>query len=171
MKSATTCAIALFLGIVLFPMLSGAHGAVEFMKESGGYRIELSTDTAIPEVGVPLRYNLDLFPAATTSKEVDANYDRVWVRLMRGDTLIFSTWLAKPEGLLSGFTYAFPESGEYELTARFVRGEEMLAETSFTITASGTDGMRLRPTYLFLVSGVAFLVGTLLAKWRCGNVR
>lgn len=158
-----TYATLFFLAALLAPALSGAHGAAELIRESAGYRIELSAETLAPEARVPLRYNLDLF-TATTSEHMEGRYDRVWVRLMRGDALLFSTWLAKPDGLLPGFTYAFPEPGDYELAVRFADREKTLVETNFAITASGSGAARPSLAYLFLVSGVGFLLGALLGK-------
>lgn len=163
MQRAFLHAVLYVIAFLAVPIYGGAHGAAELSNEANGYRIELSAETLTPETRTPLRYNFDLF-SATTSEQMEGRYDRVWVRVMRGDDFLFSTWLAKPEGLLPGFTYAFPEPGDYEIAVRFAHGEKTLAETIFAVTVSGTTGTRPSFAYLFLVSGVGFLMGAILAR-------
>jgi len=162
---------AIILGtLTLLPLLSLAHGGVEETKDVGNYRIELSGATTLsPEAGVPERLNFDLFTVSTSSgKEeltgMDSAFDRVWIRISSEETIHLATWLAKPEGLLSGLTYAFPEAGVYEMTVRFWNKDEMLVETAFTLEIPGGHSGETTWGYAFLLTGIGFLLGAFVAK-------
>lgn len=159
--------LAILLALLVLPAgVASAHGGGnEISKRVGDHLIELSLETLEPTAGVAERLNFD-FWSATSSENMEGRYDRVWVRVMKGDDLLFSTWLYKPEGLLSGFTYTFPFAGVYEVTARFM-GPDLSIETDFTLTVAPGEGEASSGIPLGLVtlfSGIAFLAGALIAK-------
>jgi hypothetical protein len=161
-----TLVLTLFIAVSAVPTTLFSHGAEEIVVEKDGYRIELSSTEPFPLVlSESIRMSFDLFSATSTEKEnMEGRYDRVWIRVSEGDTIHLATWLVKPTGLLSGFTYIYPRPGTYDITARFARGETVLTEASFEVPVSGEEERGMSPGYAFLISGAGFLLGVLITK-------
>ena len=57
---------------------------------------------------------------------------RVWVRISDKEDIVFAGNLA-PQAKHVAFSYTFPRSGSYEITARFFGGDELLVEHEFDL--------------------------------------
>lgn len=116
---------SIFVGMFAFfassgtPIVAGAHGAGTHLEtESGPYIIDVEYEgEKIVQYGLT-RFNMTLRQGGTTT-EVEVPHDAIWARIEHDDDILYAGWLYKPEGLQGGFSYAFQEPGDYQMSIRF----------------------------------------------------
>lgn len=135
--------------------LAEGHGLGQSLeKEVGDYIIDVGYDAIDKiEVGEATRFDFNLW---NQSKTDIADFDHVWVRIAPKDEgLSFAGFLYRPEFLLTGMSYTFEKSGEYELTVRFVDKEDKtLAEATFPLTIEDTGSSFSADTITGILIGI-----------------
>lgn len=169
----------LFLGSVLCLSFFciGAPGA---HAHESGRSVEVDAGLYLIDVGLPdpvvagQQTYLD-FKLWQKNPADAADYTDVWVRIMKGDTLLLATGVAHLSVGSTGLLYTFPEAGAYQVSVRFEKGADSLAETEFSVKAQEgepgqTDSGRLFAAALGFVGGVAVLSAVLYLKKRASLV-
>lgn len=127
----------LALALVL-PVFTSAHGGETIGRvEKDGYVVTLDAIVTSWRAGESERMNLEIERvAATTSAEVA--YTDIWVRITGTDDAIHfvGTIGRAPDGFVTGLSFLFPESGNYEVTTRFMDGEREIVEASFPVAVA-----------------------------------
>lgn len=135
-----------------------AHGLGQSLeKEVNGYLVDIGYDAVdVIEANNAIRFDFNLWE----KNRIDmANFDYIWVRISPSDRGIsFAGFLYRPELLLTGMSYTFQNSGQYELTVRFLDKEDkILAETSFPLEVRGGD-LERKALLQALGSGIGGLI-------------
>lgn len=121
------------------PFIVFAHGGgLTIQKESGIYTLTLDAVSEQIHPGVSERINFEIMYREGTST---VSFTHAWVRIMGPDgSFLFSGNVhAAPEGFVTGISYLFPIAGTYQITVRFLRGEEAIAETEFPVLVGGAS--------------------------------
>lgn len=156
-----------------FPLGVWAHGGETLGRvEKDGYTVLL--DAIVPGfvAGESERMNLEIERLSATSTPSQAEgqaeevvFTGIWVRITGGDDAIHfvGTIDRAPEGFVTGFSFLFPEAGNYEVTTRFMNGERQLVEVSFPVVVAASKEMRSKKygydASLFLLGALAGAIG------------
>jgi hypothetical protein len=151
------------------PIIVSAHmAAFELRAETGEYLLELVSDSSEFRAGVPVQLNFDLWTKDALTN-LDGQYNRVWVKVAKGEDRLFSGWFAKPAGIPAGVNIGFPNEGTYEVTVRFMMlsGADM-PEAKFQISVGASGERKISwPVVSSICSAViAFTLGLLFARRR-----
>ncbi len=110
-----------------------AHGSsFSYEETKDGYLIDIGYDEFIAE-GESVRFDFDIYPEDITTIEGEVFTD-VWVTITQNNKIFFAGGIEKPVFGATGFTYVFPEEGEYVLSARFQNEGNSIVETEFPVT-------------------------------------
>jgi len=121
---------------LLAPGISHAHGAgITFSDEVNGYQVDVDYESPSILAGIPGRFVFNLYTDPERTKNAD--FTDLWVRVLekvegRAITL-FAGPIFNPEFVGAGFLYTFHEGGDYQLSVRYMNGEEVLAESILDI--------------------------------------
>jgi hypothetical protein len=151
------CGLILFLSCTLSVDAHG--GGVSFEEEKDGYFVDIGYQID-PLAFEQIRFDFDTYPLEDRGAE-DV-YTDVWVRISRDRELFFSGGLGNPVFGPTGFTYAFPEEGTYEILARFQNGADTVVESSFTIEVFPRADAKV-PINPYGAAGVGFILGAIIA--------
>jgi len=147
-------AIFLLAALGLSYSFVGAHGS------------EASFEKVIGDVHVDIGYTPELFREDAVSifdfaildgDSESLQYSDIWVRIEHEGATVFASGIHKPVLGKTLLSYAFPQSGDYELFARFQDGRESLVETSFPFTVEPSDNNE-SSSWKFLVTLLGGLV-------------
>lgn len=171
MKNITTLLIV-FLGISVGGLQAHAHGSsFSYEETKEGYLIDIGYDEFIA-ADESVRFDFMVYPEDLTTIEGEVFTD-VWVTITQDNKIFFAGGIEKPVFGATGFTYIFPEEGEYTLSARFQNDGESLVQTEFPLTIiPPLEQENELPVWVFpLITGVAGLVvgmgaGLLLPRKR-----
>ncbi len=155
---------------MMMPRDAYAHGAgLTFTATTTPYFVDVDYSDFFIYAGELGRFDLMLFSDEERAKPVD--FSKVWIRIVqrdtspRGDTL-FSGWIGRPEFGPTGFSIVLPDIGSYDLVVRYVKGDKIIADTTFALTviegrSSGKPNWR---TYIPVASGaLAAVIATITA--------
>lgn len=110
----------------------GHGGGQSFEKVVGEYKIDVGLDALRnPVSGQTVRFDFNIWSKDGFNP---VEFTSVWVRLAPEKGITFASYLAFPEFGLPAMSYVFPKSGPHELTVRFYKGDQVLAETAFPVT-------------------------------------
>jgi hypothetical protein len=102
-------------------------------KEINGYVIDVGY-SALEKIntGDTIRFDFNLWESGRVNV---ANFDHVWIRIAPNERgLSFASFLYYPKPLLTGMSYVFEKSGQYELTVRFLdKDDKIVAEAAFPL--------------------------------------
>ena len=155
------------LGIAILILNSGnlvsAHGTgATFEEEKDGYFVDIGYSEPAPVELQPLRFDFSTHVATTSEAASDDEvFTDVWVRIAQDRTLFFSGGINKPNFGPTGFTYIFPQAGEYQITARFQNDGETVVESTFPLIVAAETPSK-KPLDPYATGGVGFLAGLLL---------
>ncbi len=129
---------AILLLLLTFAWTTGAlsvfaHGTgVSYEETKEGYKIDIGHDEFIAALE-STRFDFALYPEdiANTDGEV---YTDVWVTLTKDKKLFFGGAVDKPVFGATGFTFVFPETGTYIVSARFQKDGETVTKAEFPLT-------------------------------------
>lgn len=162
------CRVGISLAVFLPLVFVSAHGTGESLEKAvGDYVIDVGYDTQVPQGGVPVHFDFQLFSNINQTREA-VLFTNVWVRVMEDKNLLFAGWLAKPTFGLTGITYSFSKEGVYELTARFQNGDATLAEASFPFPVERGEGEVRKSRFskeVFFGLLVGLLIGAVAVKF------
>jgi hypothetical protein len=157
----------IFLLSLVFPLLASAHGSGLFIEKAVGeyvFDIGYSSDFIADDF---IRFDLSLL------KGVDKTpipFSDAWVRISQGEKLLFAGPIAYGEFGKPGFSFVFPEAGDYTLSIRFEDSLKSLSEASVPIQVkpSAESGKSLPFALpvgtLILGALIGFLVATYIKK-------
>lgn len=128
----------MLLGVMAVSSVAMAHGAgKEFSETKNGYTVDIAASAFEFRTDENVRFDLALTGA--TSSEA-ASFANVWVQIRKGSTVHYAGTLDRLLNDSALLVYRFPESGDFELTARYQRGGEELVEATFPIEVKGGAG-------------------------------
>ncbi len=108
-------------------------------KVVDNYIIDVGIDALDLVAGEPARFDFVLWNKDRTEA---VEFTDAWVRIAPAERgIVFAGNLYRPEFGSTGMTYVFPKGGDYELTVRFQKdGEQIANEVSFLLTVlAGTE--------------------------------
>lgn len=151
--------ILIFVGAALGHGLEGGQSQVV-----GDYKVELGYDEELLAAGkaVPLTVKLESVKTGEGIEFSGVNFQISHA----GGHAIFDALLAPTPLKNVEFTFTFPQAGSYNLSARFLKGGDTLAEATFPVTISGGmpagerkfDGKSIAVGLIIgLIVGAAFL--------------
>ncbi len=119
------------LALLLIPA-STAHlaGGEDVTKQ--GYTIDLGYEPETLRAGGKASFKLSLVNASSNEP---VSYESAWIRITRGEEIIFSGTLSPTMSSVT-FSTTLHESGDYNVTTRF-QNENTLTEHTFRIHAEG----------------------------------
>lgn len=139
-----------------------AHGTgASFEKEINGYLIDVGYDPVILAAQEQQRFDFGVSKKGSTEA---VDFTDIWVRIAPKERgIIFASGIHRPDFGLPGMTFTFPRAGEYELTVRFQKNGNVIAETSFPLTVetgeAGTPAASRMGTIVSLGIGIILGVG------------
>ena len=104
------------------------------------------------------------FNRGNATSEEALQPESVWVRISRGDDVLFAGTFAPQAGNVA-FTYVFPEGGVYGVKTRYFSSERVLAEADFSAE------VRERNSYNLLVLAVLAMLAFAIAPAHGENIR
>ena len=143
-----------------------AHGTGMVLEiNQDGYQIDIDLDILEPRAGQAVRFDFDLLDIGEKGLKTDFNY--IWVRIQKGQKVVFAGGIGKADFGPTGFTTVLPESGRYVISTRFqMDGEKLVeADTDFDVSEEKETG-NSEPFFnlRFLIGAVAGLaVGILIS--------
>ena len=150
----------LVFGFALMAFTAAAHtGGFTFEKTIGSYFVDIGANASEITTDNLILFEFNAYPVADPNNLAD--FDSVYVTIGDESAIRYSGFIHRPEGMLTVMSYAFPKAGTYEMSARFNKGGEVLAEAVFPITVKGSA---IKPEILQIA--LAFLaLGLALGYW------
>jgi len=136
-----------------------AHGGgVSHEETKDGYFIDIGYQI-LPIAFEQIRFDFNTY--IQENPEIEDIYTDVWVRISRDRELFFSGGIGKSFFGATGFTYAFPEEGTYEILARFQKDADVVVESSFTmeVLPEPNQNAHVNP---YAAASVAFVLGSVV---------
>ena len=113
--------------------ISFAHGTgVSFEETKDGYKTDIGHDESIT-AKESTRFDFAVYPIDFANVTSDI-YTDVWVTITKNKKIYFAGGIHKPEFGTTGFTFVFPEKGEYLISARFQKNGETVTKSEFPFT-------------------------------------
>ncbi len=131
------CAFASFMPSYAFAHASGAS----FMATSTPYVIDLGYDPEIFGTDTSTRFDFLLWKGQANTGAV-ADYDHVWVRVIRNASTLYASGIAHQEVGPTTMLYTFDVAGEYEIETSFrdAQGDTIAtAKFPFVVVSSESD--------------------------------
>ncbi len=130
--------------IFVLPFFAFAHGSDEVGRVEVGERV-IIVDSIVETLfsGRAERLNVEIEKKDATSTEAKrVDYAEVWIRITGpNDEFLFSGNLHRATvGFVTGFTFFFADSGDYELTTRFLNKGDIVGEGTIVIPVSAAAG-------------------------------
>jgi hypothetical protein len=149
--------IVFFLIITPLFLISAHSDETSLEKQIGETTIDIGYDTDPIASGQPVRFDFSLW---NNSKTTPVDFSVVWVKISSSDGSIpFSGYVGAPNFGSSNISYIFAYGGSYEITARFEKGEDILAEASFPLTVTGASATGNSTRNIALSGAIGFLLG------------
>lgn len=153
--------VSLALVFASAPLFASGHELGEsFEQEVGEHLIDIGYTPENFSAGSSALFEFELWrnnPDAEYDELDPVAYDDVWVRIVSDGTTMFASGVHNAEFGGSRMTYVFPEAGEYELSVRYERGLDTVAEATFPFTVAPKEG-----SGAFRIPAMAALVGVLI---------
>lgn len=127
----------LLLGVVATPIVSAHSSGASVEREVGEYLIDIGYEPTAPTAGGTVRMDLELYELATGA---DVPYTDAWILIEKSNKTYFAGGVPKARIGATGFSYLFPEAGEYEIYVRYQQDGEKVVETTFPFTVNESDG-------------------------------
>jgi len=141
------------INITLFSTVAFAHGTgVSFEETKDGYKTDIGHDEFIA-AHESTRFDFAVYPVDLTNVTSDI-YTDVWVTITQNKKIFFAGGIHKPEFGTTGFTFVFPEEGEYLISARFQKDGETVTKSEFPFTVIAPVEVKTVEVPYFLYSGI-----------------
>lgn len=156
----------IFTLVVLISLFGGtefvsAHGSSFSHEETkDGYLMDIGYDEFIA-AHESVRFDFAVYPENIEVVEGEV-YTDVWVTITKDKKIYFAGGVHKPVFGATGFTYVFPEAGDYVLSARFQKDGDTVVGTEFplSIIPPLQEKKEIPPLYLMLMAaGAGLLTG------------
>lgn len=123
------CTLAIF-------SIAGAHmGGFTYETTVNNYFVDIGANKLVIIPGELVLFEYNIF--STSDPNNLADFDNVYVTIGNNVGVQLSTFVHRPYGMLTVLSYEFPNAGQYEMSARFQKGGETMAEVSFPVTVEG----------------------------------
>jgi hypothetical protein len=122
---------------LMMPMLSSAHGqggTVE--KVVGDYFVDAGWSEPILRAGKSSRFDFLLLKSTDRS---DADFNQVFVKITKNNSLAFVATLPRPSFGTAGMTYTFHEAGDYKFEITYLKDQQTVVATDFTTNVQGGE--------------------------------
>lgn len=119
--------------VVALPFFVSAHGTgVSYEETSGEYIVDIGYDPEFPQPEDRMVFDFGLF---TDAKKVPAEFEYVWVRIEHERRTLLATGVRRADLGPTSLLLALPRdiSGELVIHARYQKGDDTLADVSFTL--------------------------------------
>lgn len=139
--------------------LAFAHGSsFSFEETKDGYLMDIGYDEFIA-AKESVRFDFAVYPENIETVEGEV-YSDVWVTITKDKKIYFAGGVHKPVFGATGFTYVFPEEGDYVLSARFQKDGDTVVGTEFplSIIPPLEEKKEIPPFYLVLIAATAGLL-------------
>jgi hypothetical protein len=148
--------LALALLLLLAPSLISAHtSGLSIEKVEEGYKFDIGYSQDFV-AGDLIRFDLKL--SKSDSTEV-IPFTSAWVRIDKGNDTLFAGPIAYGEFGLPGFSVVFPAEGDYDLSIRFEKGTDKIAETTLPIPVKAGSAAPAKFSWRILISLALGLIG------------
>lgn len=152
------------VGVFFAPYIVLAHSwGTSFETEDNGYSIDIGYSTPAPEVGESVIFDFEILKGGERFRD----FSDVWVRVEGEHGTVLATGVHNADFGGARMSYVFPGRGEYQISARYEKGVEAVAEAEFPISvvAASTSG---EPSPLWWALGgiVLGLGGAVFLKGR-----
>ncbi|OGZ95063.1 MAG: hypothetical protein A3I44_01650 [Candidatus Sungbacteria bacterium RIFCSPLOWO2_02_FULL_51_17] len=148
------------IGLIAIPAF-GHSGGASIEKTVGEYIIDIGYSETDLRAGTPLRFDLQLLSASSTTNVISV--DDVWVRIRRVRDNVYPLVgrFHMPALGPAGMTYEFSEPGEYSMTVRFQKHDKAIVEADIplTILASEDDKKTMFSPGAFGAGTLGLLIG------------
>lgn len=156
--------IYLLLLVLFVPIITLAHtGGFTYETTSGDYFIDIGSTRQEFKTGELALFEFNLYHKLDPNNLADFN--NVYVTISDANRVLTSTYVHRPEGMLTVFSYEFPHAGEYTITARFQKTSENITEVSFPVTVMGGGSVNVK----IIVGAVVFGVLCFALGWWIGK--
>lgn len=159
MKKVTTIAVAVVIAVMLTLLFVG--GTLVF-AHSSGESFEKTVDGYLVDIGYSVEKFTDdssvVFDFGLVDPSGDAaEFSDVWVRIVRTNAkeTVFAGGVNNARLGGTVMTYVFPETGEYELSARYQNNEESIVEAVFPLIVYGAFGSSQTNHVVYATMGFA----------------
>jgi hypothetical protein len=140
---------------------------------TGGFTYEATVNNHFVDIGSSelefIPNDLSLFEYniySNTDPNNLADFDNVYITVGDESAVLLSTFVHRPQGMLTVLSYSFPKPGKYEMTARFQKGPTTLAEVSFPIEVGEDEAVTAAAKWIkigiIIVSVALVIVATLI---------
>jgi hypothetical protein len=167
MKKRIFTSIMLGMAALALALPAYAHtGGFTYEATVGDYFVDIGASKLVlnPHELILFEYNL----YSKNDPNNLANFDRVYVTIGDGTKVILSTFVYRPEGMLTTLSYDFPHAGKYEMSARFENGQGTMAEVSFPldVQSKGVAADVIKSGSMFMIFGIAIGAGWMYLRKR-----
>lgn len=155
----------LVLTIALLPLLLFAHGGGQTVQvTSGDYVLTLDAVSAQLTSGNSERINFEIERNGAGQPVV---FTHVWVRIVdpAGNFLFAGNIKAAPAGFVTGISHFFPREGTYDITLRFLHGEDTVAEAELPVVVVGGETNEISGSTIDAMLFTAFGLSVLALIW------
>lgn len=152
----------LLLALILIRPAAAHTGGFTYETTVNNYFIDIGSSELgfVPNDLALFEFNI----YSNTDPNNLADFDNVYVTVGDESAVLLSTFIHRPQGMLTVLSYSFPKAGKYEISARFQKGSNKLAEVSFPIEVGeesrGTMANWLKIGIIIVFAG-AVIVGAL----------
>lgn len=167
-----TTLVVILPGLAILASPVGAH--------TGGFTYEANVNNYFVDIGAS---KLEIVPNELTLFEFNlypntdpnnlADFDSVYVTIGDETAVQVSTFVHRPQDMLTVLSYSFPKSGKYEMSARFQKGTTQLAEVSFPVeVGSGGGGISENSIKIIIFAAIVItaVIATIVIKRRRGHL-
>lgn len=152
-----------FICSIGYASLANAHTeGASFERTVGLYAVDVGYEPEKPTTAERIVFDFDLRDA----DDARVDFDSVWVRLEQDKRLTLATGINR--NAVGGATLVWvpPVASEAQMTVRYMRAGDVLAETNFVLPVTG--GVEPRPLSEGARAGLLFGIGALvgmIAVW------
>ena len=166
-KRYRTFVLAVLIGMSSPTVVLAHTTGASFEKQIGKYTVDIGYDTTVPQAGERLVLDFNLENKDTTL----AAFDYVWVRISSDTETVLATGIHRADVGPTSLLFAIPGDfrGPLTINARFEKGENTLAETSFELPVKSTGLSPFFGAVLGAILGLVVGGGSVLVlsyRWR-----
>jgi hypothetical protein len=130
--------IAMLLALVLYRPAAAHTGGFTYEAPVNNYFVDIGASKLQFVPNDLALFEFNIYP--NTDPNNLADFDNVYVTIGDEAAVLLSTFVHRPEGMLTVLSYSFPKAGKYQISARFQKGPNKLAEVSFPVEVGDIAG-------------------------------
>jgi hypothetical protein len=134
MRITHTLTVLLLLSVAVVPSASAHASGFSLEEKVGNYLVDVGYDQELV-AEQQILFDFNLFNIRRDGVEEKADYSDVYVELSLNNNTVYSRKIANNVDTPST-TAAFPASGSYALKVQFLRGDQLVAEHTFSVSVA-----------------------------------